>query len=415
MYRWIGCAPAVALLALMGAAGCDAPDAAPDAATPRPDGGPAGSDSFALASIVINADGTRITYLQAISSLDDGPFDNVQAIEAPGNGVIMGGHGRVFLGLAEQPEWIRYELNGEGQLEETGRLSFLGVGASAIDYGNAYVDENTAVSVFTSLALAVIWNPSTMEIVGEVELPHLVVDGYETEVWTTESHDGLVYIPGRWANWETGQIRDGVSTTILDPHAQRVVAVAEDDRCASGGRVVFDEEGYAYVMGDGRNYSIQMFANAAGTTAPENCILRIAPGETDFEDDYYYTIPSLTGGLEVIDELSTAQQGTGIGFAKMFYPDELPDGVEPIDFAFWSVPAHRLWRIELADPPTAQVVEGVPFSTIGFTPSAYDGRLYTGESQDGSSSDVYETDPESNVATLRFSMDGYFAGIFPLN
>src|SRR5690606_25471517 len=144
-----------------------------------------------------------------IDSLDDGPFDNVQAIEAPGNGVIMGGDGRVFLGLAEQPVWIRYELSAEGRLEETGRVSFLGIGASAIDYGNAYVDENTAVSVFTSLALAVIWNPSTMEIVGEVELPHLVVDGYETEVWTTEAHDGLVYIPGRWANWDTGRIREG--------------------------------------------------------------------------------------------------------------------------------------------------------------------------------------------------------------
>lgn len=412
MYRWMGWAPAAAaaLVALAGGSGCDSNDAGPDDGSTPPPGG----DAYALASIVINADGTRITYLQAIHSIDGGHYDNVRAIEAPGNGVLLGGDGRVFLGLAEQPVWIRYELNDQGRLEETGRLSFGGLGASAIDYGNAYVDESTAVSVLPSLALAVIWNPSTMEIVGEVELPHLAVEGFETEVWTTEAYGGLVYVPGRWANWEQGRIREGVSTTILDPYAQRIVAVAEDDRCASGGRVVFDEDGYAYVMGDGRNYSIQMFAHAAGTTPPQNCILRIPPGGADFEEHFYYAIPSLTGGLEVIDELSTAQQGTGIGFAKMFYPDRLPEGLEPVDFQFWSVPAHRLWRIVLGDPPTAEVVEGAPFSTVGFTPSSFGGKLYLGESQDGATSEVYEVDPSTNTARSRFSMDGYFAGLFPL-
>lgn len=43
-----------------------------------------------------------------------------------------------------------------------------------------------------------------------------------------------------------------------------------------------------------------------------------------------------------------AQQGSGVAFSRMFYRDELPAGLEPVDFEFWSVPAHKLWRIELA-------------------------------------------------------------------
>jgi hypothetical protein len=384
-------------------------------------GGEAGASAepapsfYALGSVVIGDMDRRTTYLQTIKSLDDGPFDNSKAIEAPGNGVIMARGASVFLGLAEEPTWVRYTADADGKLEETGRLSFLDYGLMGVDYGNTIVDDELAVSVLSGPAVAVVWNIKTMEIEREVELSHLVVDGYSLENWTTVAHDGLVYIPGRWADWEGGRIRNGVSTTIIDPVSGEIVGIAEDDRCASGGAVIFDRDGYAYVMGDGRTYSAQMFANAAGKPAPENCLLRIAPGETDFEKDFFYTIPSLTHGLEAIGELETAAQGTGIGFAKMFYPDKLPEGVEPVDFEFWDEPAHKLWRLELADPPTAREVDGMPFSAIGFSSVAAGGKLYSGESLDnGATSDIYETDPETNTGKLKFKMDGYFYGVFGL-
>jgi hypothetical protein len=371
---------------------------------------------YALGSVVIGDMDMRTTYLQTIRSLDDGPFDNSKAIEAPGNGVILARGASVFLGLAEEPTWVRYTADADGNLEETGRLSFLDFGIMGVDYGNTIVDDELAVSVLSGPAVAVVWNINTMEIEREIDLPHLVVEGgYSLENWTTVAHDGLVYIPGRWADWEGGRIREGVSTTIIDPVAGEIVGIAEDDRCSSGGAVVFDRDGYAYVMGDGRNYSLQMFANAAGEPAPENCLLRIAPGQTDFEADFFYTIPSLTDGLEAIGELGTAVQGSGIGFAKMFYPEELPPGVEPIDFEFWDEPAHKQWQIQLADPPTAHVVEGLPFSAIGFTSIAARGKLYSGESIDnGATSEIYEIDPETNTGKLKFSMDGYFYGVFGL-
>jgi hypothetical protein len=177
----------------------------------------------------------------------------------------------------------------------------------------------------------------------------LVRDGYELEVWTTVAHEGRVYIPGRWADWDAGRIYPGVSTTILDPKQMKVVGTAEDARCASGGRVSFDEAGYAYVMGDGRTYSLQMFARAKGESAPENCLLRIAPGETKFDPDYFYSIPSISGGLDSITELDTARQGSGLGFAKRFYPDQLPKGVRAsrlrvLGYASSQAVAHRARR-----------------------------------------------------------------------
>lgn len=369
---------------------------------------------YVLGSVVIDPENNRTTYVQTIDSLE-GSFTNDAALELPGNGVLMAGGRNFFVGLAEEPTWVRYSVDDAGTIAETGRMSLASLGAPQIDYGNAYVDDQTAVSVFSSpSAVAVIWNPSTMEVTKEISLSQLERDGYELEVWTTTAHDGLIYIPGRWANWDAGRIFPGVSLTVLDPKSQKVLFTATDDRCASGGRIVFDQAGYGYVMGDGRNYSIQMFANAAGEPAPQNCLLRIAPGATTFDPDYFYAIPTLTGGVESIDELQTARQGSGYGFAKMFYAERLPDGVQPVDFDFWSMPVHKMWRIQLADPPVAQEVQGIPFSAIGFGGSDLEGRLYTGESDDGSLSQVYETNPEANTAEPRFTMVGYFNGLYEL-
>ncbi|HMI85428.1 MAG TPA: hypothetical protein VK550_15135 [Polyangiaceae bacterium] len=395
------------LVPALGLLGCGA-DEGLSPASPR-------DARYVLSSVVIDADGNRTTYVQTIPSLDSGPFTNEAAIELPGNGVVLAGGRHFYVGLAEEPTWVRYSVTETGAIESTGRMSFLNLGASRIDFGNAYLDDETAVSVLTNPPVAVVWNPTTMEIRGEIALEGVTRDGYELEVWTTIAHKGLVYIPARWSDWDGERIYPGVSLVIVDPKAMKIVGRASDDRCASGGRVVFDDAGYGYVMGDGRNYATQMFANASGGSAPENCLLRIAPGANQFEPGYFYTIPSLTGGRESISELETVTQDTGIAFAKMFYPDKLPPGVEPVNFEFWNHPAHKMWRLHLGSPPTAEEVQGIPFSAIGFEGGVVAGKLYTGESPDGSASDVYETDPMTNTAVLRFKMDGYFNALYELD
>jgi hypothetical protein len=42
------------------------------------------------------------------------------------------------------------------------------------------------------------------------------------------------------------------------------------------------------------------------------------------------------------------------------------------------------------------------------------GHLFAGESPDGSTSEVFEIDPEANTARPRFTMDGYFNGLYEL-
>lgn len=370
-------------------------------------------DGYVLGSVVITPDG-RTTYFQVLDDLSgDAPITNEDAVEAAGNGVLLTRGRHIFMGLAESPEWVRYTVSEDGVLSETGRMSLAAYGFTYVDYGNAIIDDDLAISVSSESDVAVTWNPQTMQVIASIDLPHLVRDGYAVEVWTTVAHDGLVYIPARWSDWEGGRIYPGVSTTILDPRAASVVGVAEDDRCASGGRVLFGEDGAAYVMGDGRSYSSHMFANAAGEQADPNCILRILPGETDFDPDYYVAVPELTGGLESVSELESAAQGSGVAFTWMFYEEELPEDVEPVDFGFWSYPVFKVWRVEVGEAPVATEVEGIPFGVLGFGGSAVEGNYYLGLG-DTETSTVYELDPELGSASERFVMDGYFYGLFKL-
>ena len=96
--------------------------------------------------------------------------------------------------------------------------------------------------------------------------------------------------------------------------------------------------------------------------------------------------------------------------------DRLPEGVEPTSFDFWGEDIGAYWRFDLTqDPPVGEKVDGVPISGIGFPPNALDGKLIIGESIDGGArSQVLSVDPETNAATERFTMDGYFNGVFRL-
>jgi hypothetical protein len=386
-----------------------------DGATPLPiDAGaaPALSTRFVLGSVTIDADGNRVSYAQIVEELD-GHFTNRDGIEAAGNAVFLTRGSDFYYGLAESPEWVRYAT--DDGFKETGRLSFLNYGISNMDFANVIVDHDTAVSVLTEAYVAVVWNPTTMKIKGKIDLSHLQKDGYQLEAFTTLAYEGRVYVPGKWVNWDKPEVLQLISMTILDPAALEVVGVAEDDRCGAGGRVTFDARGYAYVMGDGRNQSMQVFAEANGKPSVPNCLLRIAPGETDFEQDFFFTIPELTGGLDSMTEMEAAVVDSGVAFSMMYYKDRLPEGLDLVNFEHWGEPAYKMWRISLGDEPKAEEVQGAHFSVVGFAGSAVNGKLYSSESADGSESTVYEIDPDENTAVEKFSMDGYFSALLPLD
>lgn len=355
-------------------------------------------------------DSGRTTYVRHAQKLE-GHLKLDQGIETAGNAVYLVQGSFVFIGESESPTWVKYELMPDGSFQERGRLSLASYGLTSIDFGKAMVDATTAVTVSSDALLAIVWNPTTMSVTGTIDLSHMKQEGFDLENWSMSVNNGKVYVPGRWVNWDKAQVLPKVMTTVIDPKALKVLAIAEDDRCASGGEIVFDAAGNGYVMGDGRNYSWQMFAHATSAPVPRNCILKLPVGGTDFDPNYVKYVTDLTGGLESISEMQGVEVNNGVAFAKLFYPDRLPPDVKPVDFEFWKKNAHKLWRFNLGDNPSAQEINGAQFSSIGFSGKASEGAYLIGESLDeGATSKVFRVDVASNTMAQAFTMDGYFYG-----
>ncbi|MEL6182057.1 MAG: hypothetical protein AAFS10_24060, partial [Myxococcota bacterium] len=70
------------------------------------------------------------------------------------------------------------------------------------------------MSISSATMTAIVWNPETMTVTGTIDLPHMDPgeDGYSLENWTTVAHDGLVYVPARWSDWNNGRILGRVQT-----------------------------------------------------------------------------------------------------------------------------------------------------------------------------------------------------------
>ena len=84
-----------------------------------PDGGL--NSGYVLTSVVIDPNDNRTTYAQVVATLD-GPFDNKNAIEIPGNGSVMATKSAFFVGLVEEPTWVKYVIE-NGKVKEAGRIS----------------------------------------------------------------------------------------------------------------------------------------------------------------------------------------------------------------------------------------------------------------------------------------------------
>lgn len=254
-------------------------------------------DLFYLTIVTFGTEGERTTYVKTVDSLD-GAVTLDDAIEVPGNGVTEIFGGSVYVGAAESPTITRYTPDVDGDLVEDGVVNFAAQGLTRYPFGSAIASSTRAFAVDSETFQIVVWNPTTMTYSESIflnEIPGVVRDDIPAEFWTTSVHGGRLYVPVRYVDWTPGaeRVPSIVKLVIIDAATLDVLGVAEDDRCANGGQPTFDAAGNAYVLGDGRNWSAELYACLADQPVPSSCLLRINAGETDFDAGYFVDVASI--------------------------------------------------------------------------------------------------------------------------
>ncbi|WP_394826864.1 hypothetical protein [Pendulispora albinea] len=395
------------------------PQAALCAVRPAGAGGDAGPrDPNGLYSIgtVIQGPSARTLYIQSVTSLDQyvstGP-----ATEISGNSRHMAYGGFTYVGYAEKPEIGKFEPNSEGKLVKSSQpnVNFGRYGLKSIPFGNAFISATKAYLFAEAQYKVIVWNPTTMEITGEIDLSQVKKEGFDAELWVATVKGDKVYVPLRYVDYKNTNLykigRDA-NMLVLDASQNSVVRVMHDERCAAAGQPAILDDGTIYVLADGRSYLAQVEAMLTQQPVPKTCILRVKPGETSFDPNYMVEIPSLTGGRNAASQFFHV--GNGVGYAKVHYPDQMARGADLKGSAIWKQKAFKYWRFELGDTVKAAEVPEIGFSMIAFGGAVLDGKYYAAESADGATSSFCEFDPKTNTASLRFQMDGFLRDLYRL-
>ena len=140
------------------------------------------SSLYAVMYEVFSADSDESSsYLNVFDSLDIKEIDSQGGREfAGGRAFLQSYNNWVFIGEPSSPTILRFSLGDDGELNEDGTLSLGNYGledAAIDDWGVNFISPTKAYFFTLKEGVTVVWDPSTMEITGEIPAP----EGYVRE------------------------------------------------------------------------------------------------------------------------------------------------------------------------------------------------------------------------------------------
>jgi len=237
----------------------DAGRAAPDASAgpgdkPAADGGaPAQPTRLAIVTSVANADNTSNGYLLIVPPTalngDELALDDAREFSGNSDVWILGKHAYVASGDA--PAVTKYEVKENNELREVGRVSFENYGvADAAFWNNTFVSETKAYLSGTNASELIVWNPTSLEIEGTIEIEGLEPRGdlMPRAALADRSNlvsNGKLYRPIYWTDEDyAGRTEDSV-IVVIDTKTDEVINKIKVDATGMDYGTV-DDDGLLY-------------------------------------------------------------------------------------------------------------------------------------------------------------------------
>jgi hypothetical protein len=326
---------------------------------------------YAIANEVYGAD-TSTTYVNVLPSLDVKDIDYGKAREyAGGRAHIATIGGRLFVSAPESPVITRFSVSDAGVLTEDGRLSFANFGFKAVavdEWGNIFLSDTKAYLFNSDEGSTVIWNPTTMEITGEINSPELVRDVLTLDGSPPVLYGNRLYRTIYWTDWKAYTFSTDLFLAIYDIENDKLLELIKETRCpALNNRVVKDEQGNLYFGNWIWNVSATLVKGA-----PNSCALRMAAGSSRFDADWTLPYASLTDGRE---GAMFSYLGNGKGLLSVFHHERttIDATTDPSELA--GTENWRLWGIDL-EKRTGAPIEGLDWNTGAVSTFHLDGRSF---------------------------------------
>lgn len=338
----------------------------------NPDGGMLNNPFYALPTQIYSADfSTSTSFVPLVPSLDVDRISLDAAREVDGRASVDTVGDWLFIASSGEPTLRRYEVGEDGSLAEAGSLSFLdyAIPYLSIDaWSNEMISSTKAYMLNGSDGSHIIWNPTTMEIEGEIPAPGIVQEGYQIESSPSVVRGNRMYKVFTLINYETWEfLTTPMYLAIYDTETDELVNLVQETRCPQlYSRPFMDENNDIYFSG---------FVWTVGETLvndyPKSCALRVLDGADTFDPSWVLTYADdVTDGREagVLRYL-----GNGQALLDVFHDEEATIGPAASSAEVASMPHWRVWSIDL-EAKAGAPVDGLGFKAPGYSDEAVDGR-----------------------------------------
>ncbi len=329
---------------------------------------------FAVPTEVYGADFSSSTsYVPVVPSLDVPRIDIARARELSGRASVATVGQWLFVASSTAPIIDRFEVAADGSLREAGRLSFANYGVPeffAIDpWGAVFINEEKAYIFNGNDGSHVVWNPTTLEITGEIPGPGIPRMGYDFESVAVVRGDRLyrIFTLLNYDAWEF--LPSPQYLVVYDLRSDTVLSTVQEDRCPQlYSRPFLDERGDLYFSGWVWTPGLTLTSNY-----PTSCALRVRAGQDTFDPSWQLDFAAeVTGGREagILRYL-----GEGQALLDVFHAERtsIAPGTDPQELS--NTPNWRLWSIDL-ESRTGAPVEGLDFKAGGYQDVDVGGRTF---------------------------------------
>ena len=329
---------------------------------------------FAVPTQVYGADfATSTSYVPVVPSLDVARISIDEARELDGRASVATVGKWLFMASSSSPVVQRFEVGADGALSAAGSLNFANYGLPeyfSIDaWGAVFVNSEKAYIFNGSDGSHIVWNPTTLKILGEIPAPGVVKAGYNLESIAVVRGSRMyrIFTLLNYDSWEF--LTEPQYLAVYDTESDRQLELVQESRCPQlYSRPFVDEAGDIYFSGWVWTPGLTLTSDY-----PASCALRIRADEDAFDQDWQLNFAEeVTGGREagILRYL-----GDGRALLDVFHDERVTidgdtDAQELSNTANW-----RLWSIDL-ETKQGGPLEGLDFKAGGYQDVQVDGRTF---------------------------------------
>ncbi len=273
---------------------------------------------------------SQTTYVQGLANLDITSLDNKNAAELASFSSQWTYNEAVYLTAFGAPATInKYTFDASGRAVAAGKLIVPGANTfSSIEFVS---NTEAYASVGGGLAKVIKFDPSSLQITGEIDLSSVVKpDALSIYYLGMKARDGKLFMGVSYFDADFNPY-DTAYVVVIDLSQGKVEKLIKDERTANIFLAGSSVSGFALAAnGD-------LYIQGQGTANAPSGVLRIKKGETNFDTAYFFDLKAATGkdcsGLYLFDN--------GLAFTAQIQ--------DPADAYEMNGPNYRYYKIDLGN------------------------------------------------------------------